>query len=417
MAFNNSKTKTWDRQTLNDGDLFDYEFDRVYTNLNDLDGRVLSLNNGVSTLTQITRTNVAGLLQGDIFWDKSNGGEGAIALRAGRYEVLGSLITLNINVSLNPVNNNYGNDEKIQNYWYYTLIDNNGNFRTQLATGPSLMSGLAVNAVSDLGGGNIQINFSSNPALTQAMVGGIFRSDDLANDNAGLFVIDEVNEAGFWIKLKNNRGNAVPAGASPLGSAEIFESVPVLNTPNPSFTVNRQGYYDGYWRILGVDYYDTSRNYRWVRPYKTGYDRGDNELMLGYFDGFDATDTMIVKYRDILRQWGNDYIYDPTNGATITFLRHGVVHCFVRAYAPQSNTDYRGLSLNASSAERQTHIYDFLDFVRKPGQIYIDANFPGELTANVPVFTGDVLRVHTGANGTPGGNLREEQARFTFKPE
>ena len=45
-----TKTRTWDRTTPNDGDLFDNEFDQIYANTNDLDTRIQSIGKQVGEI-------------------------------------------------------------------------------------------------------------------------------------------------------------------------------------------------------------------------------------------------------------------------------------------------------------------------------------------------------------------------------
>ena len=417
MAFDNNKTRIWDRQTLNDGELFDDEFERVYTNLNDLNGRVINLNDGITNLTSIQESHVAGILQGGAYWDKTGGAEGNIAIRGGRYEVAGKLITLNADITLNPVNNNYGNDATEPNYWYYTLMDQSGNMRTQLAQGTMILDALEINSVSDLGGGNHQITFRNNPLLDQTMVGKIFRSDDLAHGNSGLFKITVVEEADFRIQLENNKGSAIPADTNPVGTGGIYESVPFVNTPNPAFSIPRQGFYDGDWRILGIDHYDTSREYRWVKSYKSGYDRNDNELYLKNIEGYGSIDNSVLKYKDILKQWGHDYTYTVPDGSEITFLRSGKIDFFMCYHTNTNSSTWRGLTINANAAQRKENIWNYSDFLNKTAYGLASIGEPESPSGSLNISQGDIVRIQ-GNNRTPiSAYMDADTAQFRFTPD
>ena len=347
MTFDDNKTRDWNRTTLNDGLFFNAEFNRIYTNLSDVDGRIVNLNDGLSTITQYAYSLIAGMIQGGIFWDAD---AGTIVLNAGRYEVSGNIQTLTANQSLSLVTQCYGNDVLENDTWYYTLMNSASSIRCQIAVGDVVHEALEVNSVSDQGGGILQITFRNSPDLAPVSSGMNFRSDDLSAGNAGIFKITAVDPVNYRILLQNNKGGTIAAATDAVGTGSIYAGVAAVNTPNPIFDVSRQGYYDGDWRILGVDFYEFDRGHRWVRSYKSGYDKNDNELILQYFSGQGTLNTHIPEFSEVIRQWGHDYSLNQDDGAQITFSKNGMVQASYCGYSHDNDVNIRGFSLNATAA-------------------------------------------------------------------
>ena len=219
----------------------------------------------------------------------------------------------------------YGNDVPEPGNWYYTLISDQAAPRRQLATGADLLTGLTIDSIADRSGGIARITFRNAPDLSGVQINDIYRTDDtrgigISTANQGLFLITGTDNTTKWIEIKNNRLEAIPAEASSLGVGAVYEPIPETLTPRPQFSDLHQGYYDGEYRILGIDYVNSTGLSEHIISYKSGRDKSDSEFRVDNSSVYGISSTNIVAAGSLIRAWGSDYSFasSPDQGMTLT---------------------------------------------------------------------------------------------------
>ena len=231
MTFITEKTIPWTPATNSHVDQFRNEFDRIYDNSIDLDTRLNDFKDYATTL-------IAGIIQGELYVNKTNN---TLGIRTGRYEVNEKVVKLLSDLPLSFTANNYGNNAAENEHWYYTLLDENGQGRLQMAEGNPVLDNLSVDSVTDQSGGVARIQFRNSPDLSGVTVGNVFYSGDLSGANAGYFAVSGIDDVNNWIDIKNNQVVNTPAVTDPIGTGRLTSQLNDQYTPTPVFDALRQG--------------------------------------------------------------------------------------------------------------------------------------------------------------------------------